>query len=47
MVDCRENECNGQTLLTQSPQSVEKGAKLGLESLDDAVVPIVRALCDC
>jgi len=44
MVDHRENECGGQALLMQSLQSVKKGAKLGLESLDDVVVPIVRAL---
>ena len=46
MVDHRENECGGQTLLTQSPQSIKKGAKPGLESLDDAIVPIVRMLRD-
>jgi hypothetical protein len=46
MVDRRENECGGQALLMQSLQSVKKGAKLGLESLDDVVVPIVRALRD-
>jgi len=46
MVDRRENECGSQALLTQSLQSVKKGAKLGPESLDDAVVPIVQALRD-
>jgi len=45
MVDRRENKCGGQTL-AQLLQSVEKGAKPGLESLDDAVVPVLRALRD-
>ena len=46
MVDRRENKCSGQTLLAQSLQSVEEGAKPGLESLHDVVVPIMRALRD-
>jgi hypothetical protein len=46
MVDHRENKCGGQTLLVQSPQSIKKGAKSGLDSLDDVVVPIVRVLHD-
>jgi len=42
MVDRRENESGGQALITQLLQSIEKGVKPSLESLDDAVVPIIR-----
>jgi len=44
MVDHREDEGGSQTLLTKSPHRVEKGAKPSLESLDNTIVPIVRAL---
>jgi len=46
MVDHREDEGSSQAFLVQTPQSVEKGAKPGLESLDDAVVLVVRVLRD-
>jgi len=41
MVDRRENERGGQTFLAQLLQSVEKGAKLGLKSLDDTIIPVL------
>jgi hypothetical protein len=46
MVDHRENERGGQTFLTQLFQSVEEGAKPGQESLDHAIVPVLRVLRD-
>jgi len=46
MMDSRENKCSGQTFLTQRLQDVEDGAESRLKGLDNAVVPVLRALRD-
>ena len=46
MVDRREDERGGKTFLAQLLQSVEEGAEPRLESLDDAVVLVLRVLRD-
>jgi len=46
MVDRREDERGGKTFLVQLLQSVEEGAEPRLESLDDAVVLVLRVLRD-
>ena len=45
-MDRRENERSGQAFLAQRLHGVEVGAKSGLECLDDAIIPVVRALRD-
>ena len=46
MVDRQENERGSQTFLVQRLQGVEEGADPGLEGLDDAIIPVLRALRD-